>query len=99
MLAAWNVGAAVETRAYHRLSDTTRARGIWVAGFAIILLGAGAALWGVSDSGFSVPGVFRYLADVAGLVLFRKDSPGQPVALHLPARQRLSQFLKFDFDI
>lgn len=44
MLAAWNEGAAVETRAYHRLSDTTRARGIWVAGFAIILLGAGAAL-------------------------------------------------------
>ena len=30
--------------AYHRLSDRTRARGIRVAGFAIILLGAGAAL-------------------------------------------------------
>lgn len=32
------------TPAYHRLSDRTRARGIRVAGFAIILLGAGAAL-------------------------------------------------------
>ena len=32
------------TQPYQRLSDRTRARGIRVAGFAIILLGAGAAL-------------------------------------------------------
>jgi hypothetical protein len=31
-------------RAHHELSDRMRARGIWVAGLAIILLGAGAAL-------------------------------------------------------
>ena len=40
------------TRAQHRLPDRTRARGIRVAGFAIILLGAGAALLPV-DKGIS----------------------------------------------
>jgi hypothetical protein len=42
----------VATRGHQRLSDTTRARGIRVAGIAIILLGAGAALLPV-DKGIS----------------------------------------------
>ncbi len=37
--------------------------------------GAAAALWGASDTGFTVSGVFRDLADFAVLVLFQKDDP------------------------
>ena len=41
--------------------------------------GAAAALWGASDTGFTVSGVFRDLADFAVLVLFQKDDPfGHP---------------------
>jgi hypothetical protein len=37
--------------------------------------GAAAALWGASDTGFTVSGVFRDMADFAVLVLFQKDEP------------------------
>ncbi|MDE3166232.1 MAG: hypothetical protein KGN36_10525 [Acidobacteriota bacterium] len=47
--------------------------------------GAAAALWGASDSGFTVSGVFRDLADFAVLVLFQKDDPfGHPLFSYLP---------------
>ncbi len=40
---------------------------------------AAAALWGASDTGFSVSGVFREQADFAIVVLFQKDDPfGHP---------------------
>ena len=54
------------TRAQHRLSDRTRARGIRVAGFAIILLGVGAALLPV-DKGISAD-VIGALLVAAGLI-------------------------------
>lgn len=42
--------------------------------------GAAAALSGASDTGFTVSGVFRDLADFAVLVLFQKDDPfGHPL--------------------
>ena len=41
---ALELGMLVATRSYARLSDRTRARGIRVAGIAIIILAAGAAL-------------------------------------------------------
>ena len=47
--------------------------------------GAAAALWGASDSGFSVSGVFRDQADFAIVVLFLKDDPfGHPRFSYLP---------------
>ena len=47
--------------------------------------GAAAALWGASDTGFTVSGVFRDLADFAVLVLFQKDDPfGHPLFSYLP---------------
>lgn len=54
------------TRAYHGLSDRTRARGIRVAGFAIILLGVAAALLPV-DKGISSDMIGALLVS-AGLV-------------------------------
>jgi hypothetical protein len=60
------VGPSVATRAQHRLSDRTRARGIRVAGFAIILLGTGAALLPV-DKGISAD-VIGALLVAAGLI-------------------------------
>jgi hypothetical protein len=36
---------------------------------------AAAALWRASDTGFTVSGEFRDMADFAALVLFQKDDP------------------------
>ena len=54
------------TRTYHRLPDKTRARGIRVAGFAIILLGVAAALLPV-DKGISSD-IIGALLVAAGLI-------------------------------
>ena len=60
--------------------------------------GAAAALWGASDSGFTVSGVFRDQADFAVLVLFQMDDPfGHPRFSYLPDGNFTG--LKLDFDI
>jgi hypothetical protein len=60
--------------------------------------GAAAALWGASDVGFNVSGVFRDQGDFAVLVLFQKDDPfGHPRFSYLPDGN--SSGLKLDFDI
>jgi hypothetical protein len=60
--------------------------------------GAAAALWGASDTGFSVSGVFRDQGDFAVLVLFQKDDPfGHPRFSYLPDGNFTG--LKLDFDI
>jgi hypothetical protein len=59
--------------------------------------GAAAALWGASDSGFTVSGVFRNLADFAVLVLFQKDDPfGHPLFSYLPDGDLTGLVLDFD---
>ena len=59
--------------------------------------GAAAALWGASDSGFTVSGVFRDLADFAVLVLFQKDDPfGHPLFSYLPDGDLTGLVLDFD---
>ena len=60
--------------------------------------GAAAALWGASDSGFNVSGVFRDQGDFAVLVLFQKDDPfGHPRFSYLSDGNLTG--LKLDFDI
>ncbi len=59
--------------------------------------GAAAALWGASDSGFTVSGVFRDLADFAVLLLFQKDDPfGHPLFSYLPDGDLTGLVLDFD---
>ncbi|HUD99681.1 MAG TPA: hypothetical protein VMR62_08910, partial [Bryobacteraceae bacterium] len=59
--------------------------------------GAAAALWGASDAGFTVSGVFRDLADFAVLVLFQKDDPfGHPLFSYLPDGDLTGLVLDFD---
>ena len=59
--------------------------------------GAAAALWGASDSGFTVSGVFRDLADFAVLVLFQKDDRfGHPLFSYLPDGDLSGLVLDFD---
>ena len=59
--------------------------------------GAGAALWGASDSGFTVSGVFRDAADFAVLVLWdRDDSYGHPRWSYLPDGNFSGLVLEFD---
>jgi phage tail sheath gpL-like len=60
--------------------------------------GAAAALWGASDTGFNVSGVFRDQGDFAVVVLFQKDDPfGHPRFSYLPDDNITG--LKLDFDI
>ncbi len=60
--------------------------------------GAAAALWGASESGFNVSGVFRDQGDFAVLVLFQKDDPfGHPRFSYLPDGNFTG--LKLDFDV
>jgi phage tail sheath gpL-like len=60
--------------------------------------GAAAALWGASDTGFSLSGVFRDQGDFAVLVLFQKDDPfGHPRFAYLPDGNFTG--LKLDLDI
>ncbi len=60
--------------------------------------GAAAALWGASDTGFNVSGVFRDQGDFAVLLLFQKDDPfGHPRFSYLPDGNVTG--LKLDFDI
>jgi hypothetical protein len=59
--------------------------------------GAAAALWGASDNGFTVSGVFRDLADFAVLVLFQKDDAfGHPLFSYLPDGDLTGLVLDFD---
>jgi len=59
--------------------------------------GTAAALWGASDNGFTVSGVFRDLADFAVLVLFQKDDPfGHPLFSYLPDGDLTGLALDFD---
>lgn len=59
--------------------------------------GASAALWGASDSGFTVSGVFRDQADFAVLVLFERDDPfGHPRVRYLPEGGLFDIVLEFD---
>ncbi|MGD0497538.1 MAG: hypothetical protein ABSC23_03780 [Bryobacteraceae bacterium] len=59
--------------------------------------GAAAALWGASDTGFTVSGVFRDMADFAVLVLFQKDDPfGHPSFSYLPDGDLSGLVLDFD---
>jgi hypothetical protein len=59
--------------------------------------GAAAALWGASDAGFTVSGVFRDMADFAVLVLFQKDDPfGHPLFSYLPDGDLTGLVLDFD---
>jgi hypothetical protein len=59
--------------------------------------GAAAALWGASDAGFTVSGVFRDLADFAVLVIFQKDDPfGHPLFSYLPDGDLTGLTLDFD---
>jgi hypothetical protein len=59
--------------------------------------GAAAALWGASDTGFTVSGVFRDMADFAVLVLFQKDDPfGHPLFSYLPDGDLTGLVLDFD---
>ena len=60
--------------------------------------GAAAALWGASDAGFTVSGVFRDQADFAVLTLFQMDDPfGHPRFSYLPDGNFTG--LKLDFDV
>ena len=60
--------------------------------------GAGAALWGASDTGFTVSGIFRDPADFAVLVLWdRDDFYGHPRWSYLPDGNFSG--LALDFDI
>jgi len=60
--------------------------------------GAAVALWGTSDTGFSVSGVFRDQADFAVLVLFHKDDAfGHPRFSYLPDYNFAG--IPVDFDI
>lgn len=53
--------------------------------------------WGASDTGFTVSGVFRDLADFAVLVLFQKDDPfGHPLFSYLPDGDLTGLVLDFD---
>jgi|SRR5579871_1248515 len=59
--------------------------------------GAGAALWGASDAGFTVSGVFRDPADFAVLVLWdRDDFYGHPRWSYLPDGAFAGIVLDFD---
>ncbi len=59
--------------------------------------GAAGALWGASDTGFTVSGVFRDLADFAVLVLFQKNDPfGHPLFSYLPDGDLTGLVLDFD---
>jgi hypothetical protein len=59
--------------------------------------GAAAALWGPSDTGFTVSGVFRDMADFAVLVLFQKDDPfGHSLFSYLPDGDLTGLILDFD---
>ena len=59
--------------------------------------GAGAALWGTSDHGFTVSGVFRDAADFAVLVLWdRDDFYGHPRWSYLPDGDFTGLVLDFD---
>lgn len=59
--------------------------------------GAGAALWGASDTGFTVSGVFRDPADFAVLVLWdRDDFYGHPRWSYLPDGNFAGLVLDFD---
>jgi hypothetical protein len=59
--------------------------------------GAAAALWGASDTGFTLSGVFRDLGDFAVLVLFQKDDPfGHPLFSYLPDGDLTGLVLDFD---
>src|SRR5271166_2831010 len=59
--------------------------------------GAAAALWGASDTGFTVSGVFRDMADFAVLVLFQKYDPfGHPLFSYLPDGDLTGLVLDFD---
>jgi hypothetical protein len=60
--------------------------------------GAAAALWGASETGFNVSGVFRDQGDFAVVLLFQKDDPfGHPRFSYLPDGNISG--LKLDFDI
>jgi len=60
--------------------------------------GSGAALWGASDTGFTVSGVFRDAADFAVLVLWdRDDFYGHPRWSYLPDGNFTGLALDFDF--
>jgi len=62
--------------------------------------GAAAALWGASDTGFTVSGVFRDMADFAVLVLFQKDDPfGHPRFSYLPDGDLTGLALDFRCDL
>ena len=59
--------------------------------------GAGAALWGTSENGFTVSGVFRDAADFAVLVLWdRDDFFGHPRWSYLPDSNFTGLVLDFD---
>jgi hypothetical protein len=59
--------------------------------------GAGAALWGTSENGFTVSGVFRDAADFAVLVLWdRDDFYGHPRWSYLPDCNFTGLVLDFD---
>ena len=59
--------------------------------------GAAAALWGASDSGFTLSGVFRDMADFAVLVLFARDDLfGHPLFAYLPDGDLTGLVLDFD---
>jgi hypothetical protein len=59
--------------------------------------GAGAALWGASDTGFTISGVFRDPADFAVLVLWNRDDfYGHPRWSYLPDGNFTGLVLDFD---
>ena len=59
--------------------------------------GASVALWGASDTGFDLSGVFRDQADFAVLVLFARDDPfGHPRFSYLPDGNFTGLHLDFD---
>jgi hypothetical protein len=59
--------------------------------------GAGAALWGASDQGFTVSGIFRDAADFAVLVLWERDDfYGHPRWSYLPDGNFTGLVLDFD---
>jgi hypothetical protein len=58
--------------------------------------GAAAALWGASDTGFTVSGVFRDMADFAVLVLLQKDDPFGHLFSYLPDGDLSGIVLDFD---
>lgn len=54
-------------------------------------------LWGASDTGFTVSGLFRDMADFAVLVLFQEDDPfGHPLFSCLPDGDLTGLALDFD---